>query len=219
MIIGLGTGSTAKHATQGIARRLSEGGLERIRAVPTSEATRAMAERLGIELIDLPPGGVDLAIDGMDEVDANVNAIKGLGGALLREKIVASSARLFVLIGDERKPVGRLGERSPVPVEVLPFGHDRTIALLRDLDVEPTLRKEGDRPFMTDNGNLVVDCAFEPSRDAHALAVALMEIPGVLEHGLFLGVAHLAYIADGSRIREMSRSGDARGGVTQGSSA
>lgn len=205
MILGLGTGSTAKYVTLGIARRLSEGSLEHIRAVPTSEHTRALAQRLGIPLVELPPDGVDLAIDGMDEVTPGLDAIKGLGGALLREKIVASSARRFVLVGDDRKPVERLGERSPVPVEVLPFGRERTIALLRDLDVEPTLRMDDGEPFSTDNGNSIVDCAIVPGRDTRELARSLDAIPGVLDHGLFLGIATVAYIASGARVRVMSR--------------
>ena len=203
MLLGLGTGSTAKYVTIGIGQRLADGRLVDVRGVPTSEATRALGARLGIPLEELPGSGVDLAIDGMDEVDPDLGAIKGLGGALLREKIVAASAMRFVLVGDRSKQVGRLGERAPVPVEVLPFGSERTLAALRALDLVPAVRTEADgSPFLTDNGNPVVDCAFTPERDAAELARDLDSVPGVLGHGLFLGLATAAYIAaeDGVRI-------------------
>lgn len=204
MVVGLGTGSTARYVTLGIARRLAEGALERVQAVPTSEDTRALAEREGIPLIELPPHGVDLGIDGMDEVTADLDAIKGLGGALLREKIVAMSAKRFVLIGDDRKPVTRLGERSPVPVEILPFGRSRTLWQLQDLGIRPTLRQENDTPFLTDNGNMIADCALEPGIDTRRLAAELVSIPGVLEHGLFLGIAVAAYIATDAGVQVMT---------------
>lgn len=204
MVMGLGTGSTARYVTLGIARRLAEGSLERIQAVPTSEDTRALAEREGIPLIELPPHGVDLAIDGMDEVTADLDAIKGLGGALLREKIVAMAADRFILIGDDRKPVTRLGERSPVPVEILPFGRSRTIRQLHDLGVRPALREEDGLPYLTDNGNMIVDCALDAGLDTRRLAGELSAIPGVLEHGLFLGIAVAAYIATDDGVRVMT---------------
>jgi ribose 5-phosphate isomerase A len=208
MLLGLGTGSTAEFVTRGVGARLRDGRLEDVHAVPTSEATRALAEALGIPLVDLPADGVDLAIDGMDEVTPALDAIKGLGGALLREKIVAASANRFVLIGDDRKPVARLGERAPVPVELLPFGYRRTVARLGALDVRPTLRLDGGRPFVTDNGNWIVDCAFAPERDAHELARGIEAVPGVLGHGFFFGLATLALIAGEDGVRAMNPRSD-----------
>lgn len=208
MLLGLGTGSTAEYVTRGIGARLADGRLADVRAVPTSEATRSLAERLGVPLVELPAGGVDLAIDGMDEVTPRLDAIKGLGGALLREKIVAASAGRFVLIGDDRKPVARLGERAPVPVEILPFGHRRTVERLRSLDVQPSLRMREDRPATTDNGHWIVDCGFSPDRDPRELARGIEGVPGVLGHGFFLGVAALAIIAGAAGVRTMTPEGN-----------
>lgn len=204
MLLGLGTGSTAEFVTRGVGARLADGRLTDVRAVPTSEATRALADGLGIPLVELPADGVHLAIDGMDEVTPSLDAIKGLGGALLREKIVAASADRFVLIGDDRKPVSRLGERAPVPVEILPFGHRRTVARLRALGVRPTLRMREDRPFATDNDHWIVDCAFAPERNPHELAHAIEAVPGVLGHGFFFGLAVLAIIAGEDGVRRMT---------------
>lgn len=207
MLLGLGSGSTAEFVTRGVAARLDDGRLNGVRAVPTSEATRALADRLNVPLVELPEDGVDLAIDGMDEVTPSLDAIKGLGGALLREKIVAASADRFVLIGDDRKPVARLGERTPVPVEILPFGRHRTVARLRALGVRPTLRMDQDRPFATDNGHWIVDCAFSSERDPQELAVGIEAVPGVLGHGFFFGLAELAIIAGDDGVRTMTVAG------------
>lgn len=139
MVVGLGTGSTAKHLIDQLGAALAAGELRDVKGVPTSQASERQALALGIELVDLPPAGVDVAIDGMDEVAlaaGRLDAVKGLGGALLREKIVACAARSFVLIGDDSKLVGRLGERSPLPVEIARFGWRRTLKLLDDLTVE-----------------------------------------------------------------------------------
>lgn len=205
MILGLGSGSTARYVTLGLGERLGDGRLERIRGVPTSRATEALAREVGIPLVDLPASGVDLAIDGMDEVDPRLDAVKGLGGALLREKIVAESASRFVLVGDDRKTVARLGELSPVPVEILDFGHARTLELLRALGLDPELRMDGGETFHTDNGNPVADCRFAPGTDAAALAADLEGVPGVLGHGLFVGLAHAAYIASDESVQTLSR--------------
>lgn len=203
MLLGLGTGSTARHFIDGVARRLAAGELRGVRGVPSSDITARQATALGIPLIALPAGGVDLAVDGMDEVTATVDAIKGLGGALTREKIVASSARRFVLIGDERKRVDRLGERAPLPVEVLPFGLRRTLALLRDLGAEPDLRGGEAAPFTTDNGNHIAELHFTRAFDPEALAETLAALPGVVEHGLFLGMTERAFIAGSDGVTEL----------------
>ena len=205
MVLGLGSGSTARHATEAIGRRLREGSLTRITAVPTSNDTAVLAQGLGIPLIDLSADGVDLAIDGMDEVTPYLDAIKGLGGALTREKIVATGAKTFVLVGDGRKRVERLGERSPVPVEILPFGWRHTLRLLEELGTHPELRSLDGSPVRTDNGNLIIDCRISVEIDPEELALGLSRQPGVVEHGLFLGLADLAYVAEQGEISLLRR--------------
>ncbi len=203
MLLGLGSGSTARHFIAGLGQRLAAGALKGIRGVPSSRESEEQAAALGIPLVDLPPEGLDLAVDGMDEVTPALDAIKGLGGALTREKIVASSARRFVLIGDERKRVSRLGERAPVPVEVVTFGVRRTRALLEGLGADPALRGGEADPFTTDNGNLIYDLSFPDGFDPSELAAALESLPGVVEHGLFLGMAERAVLAGEDGVREL----------------
>jgi ribose 5-phosphate isomerase A len=193
--IGLGTGSTAAYLIAELAARLGDGRLVDVRGVPTSERTVEAARGVGIPLVPLPAEGVDVAIDGMDEVTDALDAIKGLGGALVREKIVAAAARTFILVGDHTKRVGRLGERAPVPVEVLEFGLDRTGAALRSLGAEPVLRVRDGSAVRTDNGHVVIDCALPAGFDARSFAAAVDALPGVVGHGLFLGMARLAYLA------------------------
>lgn len=193
--VGLGSGSTAAHLFAELGRRLANGRLRDVRGVPTSHATERSARAAGIPIVELPPEGVDVAIDGMDEVTPRLDAIKGLGGALTREKIVAASARSFVLIGDVGKRVPALGSRTPVPVEVLAFGWRRTAELLRALDTTPQLRLRDGVPFVTDNGEWVLDCHVPAGFDAATFAAAADALPGVLAHGLFLGMAERAYLA------------------------
>jgi ribose 5-phosphate isomerase A len=208
MALGLGTGSTAKHLLYGVAARLRDGRLRDVVGVPTSEATAALAKELGIPLVTLEARPqLDLAIDGADEIDPALNAIKGLGGALLREKIVAASAQRFVIVGDETKLVARLGTRAPVPVEVIPFGLPLCERRLAALGCVPALRRNpGDgAPFRTDEGNVILDCRFEAIDDAPALAAAVSAIPGVVEHGLFLGMAAFALVAGPAGVRTLMR--------------
>lgn len=205
MTLGLGTGSTAYWFVAGVAERLRSGALQRVRGVPTSEATARQAREGGIELVDLPAAGVDLAVDGMDELAPGLDAVKGLGGALLREKVVAASARAFVLIGDESKLVSRLGEKAPVPVEVVRFGLARTVRLLGALGGEAVVRERDGAPVVTDNGNLVVDLRFAGRFDPEELAAELSALPGVVEHGLFLGMADLAFVAGQGGVRRLGR--------------
>lgn len=195
--VGLGTGTTARYFIDGLARRV-QAGLE-IRAVVTSEASRIQAQEGGITVVDFVDQPLDLAVDGADEIDPELNCIKGRGGALLREKIVAHASRRFVLIADERKLVSRLG-RTAVPIEVLPFLWQTTSRWIEGLGGRPRLRIVDGRPFETDNRNLVLDTAFA-NIDAE-LAAKLHTIPGVLEHGLFFGMAAAAIIggADGIRV-------------------
>ncbi len=205
MTLGLGTGSTATWFVQGVGERLRDGRLKDVLGVPTSRATEAQCRELAIPMVDLPAGGVDLAVDGMDEVTDGLDAIKGLGGALLREKIVAEAATEFVLIGDLSKRVDRLGQRSPIPVEVVPFGVARTEQRLKDLGLEPVLRGGPLEPQLTDNGNPILDCRAPEPFDATWLDAALHAIPGVVEHGLFVGMARAALVASDAEVVRLER--------------
>jgi ribose 5-phosphate isomerase A len=191
-VIGLGTGSTVQFALEALAKRLHEGTLYAVLGVPTSEATATAARALGIPLTTLDDSPqLALTIDGADEVDPDLNLIKGLGGALLREKIVAAASAQFLVIVDQSKQVQQLGVRSPLPVEVLPFGWRTHLAPLAQLGCEPRLRRRSDdTPYVSDNGNFILDCHFPDGiHDAVALAATLDARVGVVEHGLFLGMA------------------------------
>ena len=207
MTLGLGTGSTARHFVAELGSRLAAGDLERVRGVPTSRETARQAADLGIEVLELGTEGVDLAVDGMDEYDDDLDAIKGLGGALLREKVVAAAAATFVLIGDVSKHVARLGDKAPLPVEVAAFGWRRTARQLEGLGAEPALRLSQGEPFVTDNGNLILDCRFPGGLRPAALALAQCEVPGVLAHGMFLGMAHRAFVATGTGVLDLLPAG------------
>ena len=195
-IVGLGTGSTARYFIEGLARKVRSG--LKVQAVVTSLESRAQAEAGGIPITEAVDGALDLAVDGADEIDPAVNCVKGRGGALLREKIVAHASRRFVLIADESKLVGRLG-RGPVPVEVLPFLWEATRRSIESLGGQPELRMTAGRPFTSDNGNLILDTTFGVV-DA-GLSAALHTIPGVMEHGLFFGMARAAIIGSGAGVR------------------
>jgi len=198
MIVGLGTGSTARYFIDGLGRMVGEG--LKVQAVVTSDESGRLAQAAGIVIVDRITGELDLAVDGADEIDPAVNCIKGRGGALLREKIVAHASRRFVLVADESKLVGRLG-RGPVPVEVLPFLWEATSRSIESLGGRPELRLAAGEPYRTDNGNLVLDTRFGMI-DA-GLGLALHGIPGVIEHGLFLGLAKAAIIGSATGIRVM----------------
>jgi ribose 5-phosphate isomerase A len=195
-IVGLGTGSTARYFIEGLVAKVGSG--LKVQAVATSRESRAQAEAGGIRITETVDGSLDLAVDGADEIDPAVNCVKGRGGALLREKIVAHASRRFVLIADETKLVGRLG-RGPVPVEILPFLWQATSRAIESLGGRPELRMAAGTPFKTDNGNLVLDTSFG-SVDA-ALGVALHAIPGVIEHGLFFGMARAAIVGSATGVR------------------
>ena len=208
MILGLGHGSTTRHAVDVLGERVQSGALQDIIGVPTSEYTIAQARSLGIPLATLVEQPVlDLAIDGADEVDPDLNLIKGLGGALLREKIVESAARRFVVIVDESKLVKRLGTRGPLPVEVTQFAWEAHRRWLESLGCRAELRREADgEPFVTDNSNYIVHCTFpEGISDPVALARTLIERPGILEHGLFLSMATKVAVAGGGGVRFLDR--------------
>ncbi|HJQ26610.1 MAG TPA: ribose-5-phosphate isomerase RpiA [Blastocatellia bacterium] len=198
-IIGLGTGSTSRFAIEALGRRVA-GGLQ-IRGVATSEATAQMARGLGISVIGLNEvPAVDLTIDGADEVDGDFQMIKGGGGALTREKLVALASRRRVYIVDEKKLVERLGANWPVPVEVLPFAWPQVEAKIAALGGEPQLRMRGDRVFETDNENYILDCRFKGIPEPAQLEKSLKLISGVIESGLFIGIADVLIIGWPDRV-------------------
>ncbi len=200
MKLGLGTGSTAAHFVDVLGQKVADG--LKVMGVPTSEATKTQAEALGIPLAtldDIP--FLDLTIDGADELDNRLRLIKGGGGALLREKIVATSSERMLVVADFSKRVETLGS-FPLPVEVLQFGLRSTLQLIEVLssdagcegDIAMRKSREG-KPFITDNGNMILDCSFGRIDDPEALDEALKYVPGVVEHGLFLGIADHAIIS------------------------
>ena len=201
MLVGLGSGTTVKFLVEALGRRVREG--LRIVGVPTSTGTAALARAQGIALAELDTAMIDLTIDGADEVETGtLRLIKGLGGALLREKIVAESSRQFVVVADPSKVVATLGERAPLPVEVTPFGHGATARRIAALGGRPVLRRAADgAAFVTDGGNFIFDCpGFAPIRDPFTLQRELRAIAGVVETGLFIDRAEQAILghADGS---------------------
>jgi len=207
MRVGLGTGSTAIFATWRIGELLHAGGLRDIVAFATSKATEAEAVRLGIPLMsDDLPHDLDVTIDGADEVDPELNLIKGGGGALLREKIVAQVSRREVIVVDETKPSLRLGTHWPVPVEVLPFGWRSQARFLESLGATIAIRRDEDgRPFVTDSGNMIFNCRFGPIADAPRLAAALGARAGIVEHGLFIGLADDLIVASPWGVQHRTR--------------
>lgn len=192
MVLGLGSGSTVAYFLEELGRRCRRGELPGVVGVPTSAHTEKEARALGIPLATLEEmGELNLAVDGADEVDPELELIKGLGGALLREKMIAQASQRLVIIVDQTKLVGRLGTRSPLPVEVVPFSWKAHLPFLRSLGAEATLRtKAGGEPFTTDNGNFVLHCEFPDGiSDPAALDAALAARAGIVESGLFLGLA------------------------------
>ena len=203
MIVGLGSGSTAAFAVRALGRRVREG--LRIMGIPTSERTAAQARALEIPLSTLAEyPQIDVTIDGADEVEAgSLNLIKGRGGALLREKIVASVSQRLVIVVDQTKMVERLGARESVPVEVIPFGWQVAAVRLRDLGANPLLRKAtDDEPFKSDGGHYILDCAFGPIASAESLDRDLDHVVGLVEHGLFIGMTSEIHVGgpDGVRV-------------------
>lgn len=207
MILGLGSGSTNTYFIEMLGERVQNGELPHILGVPTSEKTAARARQLGIPLTTLFANPeIDLAVDGADEVDPRLNLIKGLGRALLCEKIVESHARRFVVIADESKIVSRLG-RGPLPVEIVQFEAGAHVRWLNKLGCRAELWLEDDgSPIVTDNHNFLVRCWFEEGiPDPYALARRLAEQPGIVEHGLFLDMADQVVIAGVDGVRVMER--------------
>ncbi len=207
MVIGLGSGSTAVQLTYALAQRIQEG-LRIVGAVPTSKATEQLAQRLGIPLVTLDDyPELDIDIDGADEIDSSLGLIKGGGGALLREKIVASSARRFVVIADITKQVPILGSKTPLPVEIIPFALSPVRKRLEALGATISLRHVGEQVFITDNSNYILDCTFPGGiADAPALQIALKQSVGVVETGLFLHMAEQAIIGGPEGVTTVTRS-------------
>lgn len=205
MTLGLGTGSTAKYFVEIMGVRIKEGWA--LRGIPTSEETRRQAQAVGIEIITPDETTtIDLAVDGADEADPDLNLIKGGGGALLREKIVASSARKFIVIADQSKRVVALGA-FPLPVEIEPFAWALTVKRLRQVLVEQgyenpklNLRAAEGAPIFSDGGNLIIDCALERILSPALLDKTLVEIPGVVETGLFCGITDLIIYGDADNV-------------------
>ncbi len=210
MRLGLGTGSTVAWFLRHLGARLASGELADVVGVPTSIRTEKAARRLGIPLgtlSELAP--LDLTVDGADEVDPQLNLIKGLGGALLREKMVAQASDRFVVVADDTKVVNRLGERAHLPVEVVPFEFDSHFKWLQALGADPEVRRnEGGEVYATDNGLVVIDCGFVNGiDDPRELDRRLARRAGVVESGLFLGMASEAVIAGAEGVRRMRPAG------------
>jgi len=204
MRLGLGTGATAGMMLAALAARLADGRLRDIAGVATSETTAERCRELGIPLTTLEDDPtLDVVIDGADEIDPGLNLIKGLGGAHLREKVVACAGELMVVVADEAKLVARLGERAPLPVEVVEFALPVCDRKLRELGWQPVLRLDADgMPFVTDEGNAILDCRRDDDwPDLAALAAGVRSVPGVVEHGFFLGMAGVAVVGTGAGVR------------------
>jgi len=203
MLLGLGTGSTVARLLDVLGARVLKG--LRVRGVPTSSRTEEHARRLGIPLATLDEfPSLDLCIDGADEVTPELDCLKGLGGACVREKVVAAASSRFILIVDESKQVDRLGVKAPVVVEAIPFAAPVVLLALQDLAPSVRMAEPG-RPYLTDNGNFLLELRTGPIRDPQTLARRLDAIPGVLDHGLFLGMAATAFVASAGGVRRLDR--------------
>ena len=203
-VVGLGTGSTAAYFIRLLAEQVKRG--LRIRGIPTSEHSRELAMSLGIPFTTFDQcQEIDVTVDGADEVDPQLRLIKGGGGALLREKVVASATRQLVIVADASKRVPILG-KFPLPVEVIKFAQALIAKKIAALGAEVRLRRAADgSPYLTDENNHILDCSFGQIRDADALARQLSDMPGVVEHGLFIGMASTVILASGSDIVELHR--------------
>jgi len=206
-VIGLGTGSTAAYAIKEICRRIAEEQL-RVLGVPTSRRAALLASDCGIPLTTLDQHPVlDLDIDGADQIDPELNLIKGKGGALTKEKVVAAVSKRFIVVADETKLTDVLGKEQLLPVEVLPFAVSLAKSKIRAIGGQPVLRKKEDNsgPYVTDNGNFILDVDFGVIEDPYQLQQQLKVIPGVVETGLFLGMANIAYIGTKTNLNVMKR--------------
>ncbi|HEY8563778.1 MAG TPA: ribose 5-phosphate isomerase A [Pyrinomonadaceae bacterium] len=203
MRVGLGTGSTAKYAILEIARKIRAGELEAITGVATSVESENLARANGIAVEDLDARPLHLAIDGADEIAPNLDLIKGLGAALLREKLVEIQAEEFIVVADRTKLVNRLGEKTAVPIEIVRFGFESTIERLKSFG-EPVLRRVNNEIVVTDNGNFIADLRFAAD-DAAKLARELKQLAGVVETGFFIGMVTRAVVAFETEVEEFTR--------------
>ena len=208
MVVGLGTGSTARFALEEIAARLRSGQISNLRGIPSSDATDRIARQLGIPLTSLDDHPEpDLTIDGADEVDPGLNLIKGGGGALLREKVLAQSSLRTVIIVDGAKLSARLGQRWPLPVEVLPFASNSVERFLLSRGARVTIRRTANgKRFRSDQGNLIFDAHFGPIENPADLAATLSDRAGILAHGLFIGLTDDLIVAEKEGIRHLTPS-------------
>jgi len=208
-IVGLGTGRAAAAFVRALGRQVQHG--LRVTAVPTSESTAAAARDLGIQMVTLDETEqIDVTVDGADEVDPHLDLIKGYGGALVREKIVAAASKLEVILVGSEKLVAVLGQRGKLPVEVLSFAAGFCASRLAALGCRPQLRRDGDRPFVSDGGNYILDCGVDPITEPGKLEDSIRSIPGVVGTGLFLGMAQVVLVGnkDGT-VRELRKQGEA----------
>jgi ribose 5-phosphate isomerase A len=201
-VVGLGTGQAATAFIHALGKAVKSG--LRVTGVPTSEASATLARQLGIPLVD-EPLALDVAVDGADEVDPGLDLIKGFGGALVREKIVAAAARRFIVLVGSEKLVPTLGGRGRLPVEVVPFAMPFCRRRLTELGHAPQIRTKDGAPFVTDNGNLILDAAVQSIPDPAGLDATVRAIPGVVGTGLFVGMAHAVMVWDGGRARTLTR--------------
>jgi ribose 5-phosphate isomerase A len=204
MVVGMGSGTTATHFIKLLGERVKQG--LRVRGISSSRASEDLAKSLSIPVIDFHAATeIDVTIDGADEVTHKLDLIKGGGGALLREKIVASASKRFVVVADSRKLVDRLG-KFPLPVEVIPMASPLVAKKLEALGARPTVRRDASgQEYITDEGNLILDCECGEIDDPHKLAAEIRQIVGVVEHGLFLGMANIALIASDTDVTELTR--------------
>ena len=206
MVIGLGTGSTADFFLQALAAALASGQLRNVVGVPTSRQSEHRALELGIPLTTFSRSRtLDLTVDGADEIDPNLQLIKGLGGALVREKIVAQNSKRLVIIADASKLSPTLGIKVPLPVEVLPFGQETQEAFFRSLGAEPTLRRVGGMIVNTDNGNVIYDCKFPQIANPVEIDRRISQRAGVVGTGLFIGLASTVLVADDKAVTRLDR--------------
>ena len=204
MVVGLGSGSTATHFIQLLGEKVKQG--LKIRGIASSKASEDLAASLTIPIVDFNTcPQIDVTIDGADEVAPGLALIKGGGGALLREKIVASASKQFIIVADSSKVVQHLGA-FPLPVEVIPMAAPLVSSKLQALGINPSVRHHSNgEDYITDEGNLIVDCKCGAIEDPHKLAASIRQIVGVVEHGLFLNMANLALIASNSEVTELTR--------------
>lgn len=204
MVVGLGTGSTVFYTITKLSQLVQQG--LSIKGVPTSEQTKQLAIQLGIPLVSFNEiEQIDVAIDGADEVDSELNLIKGGGGALLREKIIAAAAKTFIVVADSDKNVDTLGT-FPLPIEVVPFGYEMTAKHIRKLGGSPKLRKKDETPYRTDNGNYIIDSSFQEITQSRELEKNLNLIPGVVDNGLFVDMADIVITIKDKKLSTIVRS-------------